>query len=114
MIPHHLKLLSVCALREGGFAASDEARSIRLYKSGQGSPKLHSAYEVIDTSPSQVSLLVQLADGRLAGADDSCVRVWDTETRACVLSVPHEGCVTHLNIIHSRLVVASEKLTVME
>jgi len=111
MIPYHLKLLSVCALRDGRFAASDETQTIRLYK---GSPRFHSAYEAIDTSPSHVLKLVQLVDGRLAGADDFCVRVWDMQTRACVLCVPHEGEVTDLTVIHSRLAIVAPSLTMLE
>lgn len=114
MIPYPLRLLSVCVLRDGRFAASDESQTVRLYKGFNGSPRYHSAYEVIDASPRDVLLLVQLEDGRLAGVDDHCVRVWDTETRTCVWSVPHEGHVTDLKVIHSRLAVVALSLTIME
>jgi WD40 repeat protein len=114
VIPYHLRLLSVCALRDGGFAASDEAQTIRLYRGFNGPPSSHSAFEVIDTSPSDILLLAQLADGRLAGADKFCVRVWDTETRACVLCIPHEGHVMDLKVIHSRLAVVAASLTIVE
>lgn len=112
VIPFHRRLLAVCALQDGRFAVSDEDRTVRLYK--EGSRGFHSAYEVIDTSPSVVFALVELPDGRLAGADSFNIRVWDPLTRACVLSVAHAGSVWDLQVLHSRLAVISPSLTLME
>jgi WD40 repeat protein len=112
VIPYNRWLLAVCALQDGRFAVADEDRTVRLYT--EGSRGFHSAYEVIDTSPSVIFALVQLPDGRLAGADVSNVHVWDTLTRACVLSVPHTGNVWDLQVFHSRLAVISPALTLMD
>lgn len=113
VVPYHRRLLAVCALQDGRFAVSDEDRTIRLYKIFFGSREFDSSFEVIDTQPSVVYSLVQLPDGRLAGADESCVRVWDTDTRACILSLPYSN-IMHLQVIHSRLAVISPSLTFVE
>jgi WD40 repeat protein len=113
VVPYHRRLLAVCALQDGRFAVSDEDRTIRLYKIVYGSREFDSSFEVIDTQPSVVYSLVQLPDGLLAGADESCVRVWDTDTRACILSLPYSN-IMHLQVIHSRLAVISPSLTFVE
>ena len=97
-----------CEILQGVIQMTDSAglqQTVRLYNG--------SVYQSIDTSPDSVFSLVELDDGRLAGATPSGVQVWDTNTMSC-MSIPHKSDdVLKLQVVHSRLFV-TPPLTAME
>jgi len=126
LLPCDCRVLAMCALRNGMFALSVN-QTVRLYTDCD--------YQVIDTSPHSVFSLVELDDGRLAGAvpglplvsievdgtpEDptpvpACINLWDTTTLSCVGSIPYSADdVWKLQVVHSSLFVSGSASRVFE
>jgi WD40 repeat protein len=111
-------IFTVCALRGGRIAASCQDNTIRVFNAQTTEVEfaldcLHDHVLCPEFDCVQCELgnrnffwhLVELPDGRLAGAEGACVNVWDLATRTCVLW-RYYGCdITNLMVVHSKLVV---------
>jgi WD40 repeat protein len=110
-------MFTVCALHDGRVAASCQDNTVRVFNPQANAVEtsidcLHTnACCELDCAQCELANrnffwhLVQLPDGRLAGAEGPCVNVWDLSTRECVLWRYYSCDVTNLTVINSKLVV---------
>ena len=110
-------IFTVCALHDGKIAASCQDNTVRVFDTHTNQVVacidcLHTrSCPEFDCAQCQLGNrnffwhLVQLPDGRLAGAEGACVNVWDLSTLECVLWRYYSCDITNLMVVNSKLVV---------
>jgi len=110
-------IFAVCMLHDGRVAASFQDHKIRVFNLLTEEAEilidcLHSrTCPEFDCAQCELGNhnffwhLIQLPDGRLAGAEGACVNVWELNSGECIWW-KYYGCdITNLNVIDSKLVV---------